>query len=126
MMAKEVPEWPLALVVDWLVVGVLTAVVDSAADSFPVPFPSHPQCAAILTSISTAVAVVQFIDSAVTAAAMDSGDRVIRRDQWPVGCHGRVAGVVLDIVPISDGVVVGVLLPRVFPHGCTWPWSSRW
>ena len=111
MVAEEVPEWPLALVVDRLVVGVLAAVVNSAADSFSVSFPFHSQCAcgrtlprwvapaerrrgnfafwelsvAILTSILTAAAVVQFIDLAVTAAATASGDRNGRRDRWPVG-----------------------------------------
>ena len=48
MVAEEVPEWPLALVVDGLVVGVLAAVVDLAAGSFPAPFPSHPQRAGIV------------------------------------------------------------------------------
>ena len=80
----------------------------------------------ILTSVSTAAAVVQFIDLVVTAAAMAAGDWGGRRNRWPVGRHGRVAGVVFDIVPISDGVVFRVLLPRVFPHGCTWPWLSQW
>ena len=44
---------------------------------------------AISTSISTAAAVVQFIDSAVAAAAAAAGGWVRQRVWWPVGRRGR-------------------------------------
>ena len=75
--------------VDWeKLVGTLRAHTHKTTQNTP---PSHSQCAcgAISTSISTAAAIVQFVDSAVTAAATATGDRAERRVWWPVGRSGR-------------------------------------
>ena len=69
--------------VDWeKFVGTLRAHTHKTTPNTP---PSHSQCACG----STAAAIVQFVDSAVTAAATATGDRAERRVRWPVGRSGR-------------------------------------